>query len=190
VIPAHNQSGVLPPYLGNAPSTENLMAPYKVTLLEVAERFSSSNTRREIIRGLVSYRAELIREGITSGFQWIDGSFVEDVEKIARRQPSDVDIITFAMRPTIYQNYQNWVNFINRRKDLFLPPESKKNYKCDAYYVDMSAPPEILISMARYWFGLFSHQRDTFLWKGLLEVPLCDDHDVILFLNGGDKNAE
>lgn len=189
MIPAHNQSGVLPPYLGDAPSTENLMAPYKVTLLDVAKKFSSSKSRCEIIKGLVSYRAELRREGITSGFQWIDGSFVEDVERNAGRPPSDVDIITFAERPTAYLNSQNWVNFINRRKDLFLPLESKKNYKCDAYYVDMSLRPEILISRARYWFGLFSHQRETFLWKGMLEVPLSDDQDVILFLNGGDINA-
>lgn len=189
MIPVHNQSGVLPPYLGSEPNAENLMAPYKVTLLEVAQKFSSSKDRCEIIKGLIAYRTELIKEGIISGFQWLDGSFVENIEKNAGRPPSDIDIITFAKRPIAYLDRQNWVNFINRRKDLFDPPESKKHYKCDAYYVDMNLQPEILISRTRYWFGLFSHQRDTFLWKGMLEVSLCDDQDVISFLNSGDKNA-
>jgi hypothetical protein len=165
------------------------MAPYKVTLLEVAQQFSSSVARRAIIGGLVSYRAELLKAGITSGFQWIDGSFVEEVEKNAGRPPTDIDIITFAERPSAYLDFQKWSNFVNSRKDLFLPPESKKHYKCDAYYIDMWLPPAILISQTRYWFGLFSHQRDTFLWKGMLEVPLCDDKDVISFLSYGGKNA-
>lgn len=189
MIPAHNQSGVLPPYLGSSPTVINLMAPYKVTLLEVAQRFSSSSARRAIMQGLVSYRSELLKEGIASGFQWIDGSFVEDVEKNTGRPPADVDITTFAKRPSAYIEPQKWVDFVKRRQDLFLPVEIKKNYRCDAYYVDMSLQPEALVNQTKYWFGLFSHQRDTFLWKGMLEVPLCDDQDVISFLSGGGKNA-
>jgi len=189
VIPTHNQSGVLPPFLGSSPSVINLMAPYKVTLLEVAQRFASSSARRAIIQGLVSYRAELLKEGIVSGFQWIDGSFVEDIERNAGRPPTDVDIITFAKRPLAYLDKQRWDDFVNRRQDIFWPPESKRNYRCDAYYVDMSLQPETLVDYTKYWFGLFSHQRDTFLWKGMLEVPLCDDQDVMLFLSSGGKNA-
>lgn len=189
MIPDHNQSGVLPPFLGSSSTSSNLMAPYKVTLLEIAQRFSSSINRYKIIEGLVSYRSELHKEGIISGFQWIDGSFVEDIERNAGRPPNDVDIITFAKRPSAYLDPQRWGNFVKRRKDLFLPPESKKNYRCDAYYVDMSLQPEALVDQTKYWFGLFSHQKDTLLWKGMLEVPLCDDQDVILFLSSGGKNA-
>lgn len=191
MIPAHNQSGVLPPYLGASPAANyNLMAPYKATLLEVVQQFATNTNRHAIIEGLVLYRAELRKAGITSGFQWIDGSFVEEIEKYKGRPPSDVDIITFANRPPIYNEYKKWENFVKSRKDLFSPPESKKQYRCDAYYVDMSLSPEILIYRTKYWFGLFSHQRDTFLWKGMIEVPLCDDQDVISFLNSGGNNAQ
>ena len=190
MIPAHNQSGVLPPFLPeSSPRVPSAMAPYKVTLLEIAQRFSYSNTRREIIQGLVLYRDELRKEGITSGFQWINGSFVEDVERSIGRPPNDVDVITFANRPLVYLEIQKWRNFVKRRKDLFSPNESKKKYRCDAYYVDMSLEPKLLVNLTKYWFGLFSHQRDTFLWKGMLEVPLDDDQDVISFLNDGGKNA-
>jgi len=190
VIPAHNQSGVLPPFLpGSSPQELSAMAPYKVKLLEVAQRFSYNSARHEIIQGLVLYRAELRQAGITSGFQWINGSFVEDVERNIGRPPNDVDIITFANRPFEYLDIQKWSNFVKRRQDLFFPNESKKKYGCDAYYVDMSLEPKSLVNLTKYWFGLFSHQRDTFLWKGMLEVPLDDDQDVISFLSDGDKNA-
>lgn len=190
MIPSHNQSGVLPPFLpGSSPSKSGSMAPYKVSLLKVAKRFANSSERLKIIQGLVLYRAELYKEGITSGFQWIDGSFVEDVEGNKGRSPNDIDIITFANRPSAYHNDQNWRNFVNKRKDLFLPDLSKTIYKCDAYFVDLSLQSEALVNQTKYWFGLFSHQRDTFLWKGMLEVPLDDDQDVISFLSGGGSNA-
>ncbi len=190
MIPAHNHSGVLPPFVpGSSPSAKGAMAPYKVSLLEVAHRFSNGSARLEIIQGLVAYRAELRNEGITSGFQWLDGSFVEDIEAIKGRPPNDVDVITFADRPAVYLDHTKWFDFIRRRRDLFLPIECKKKFKCDAYYVDMNLRPEILVSQTRYWFGLFSHQRDSLLWKGMLEIPLGDDKDVVAFLRAGGNNA-
>lgn len=190
MIPAHNQSGVLPPFLsGSSPTAPGAMAPYKVSLLEVAQRFSHGNARLEIIHGLVTYRTELRNEGIVSGFQWIDGSFVEDIERNKGRPPNDVDIITFANRPPAYLDPIKWRDFIKLRQDLFLPIECKKKFRCDAYYVDMNLQPEILVSQTRYWFGLFSHQRDSFLWKGILEIALGDDKDVVAFLSAGGNNA-
>jgi hypothetical protein len=26
-----------------------------------------------------------------------------------------------------------------------------------------------------YWYGLFSHQRETYVWRGVVEVQLSDD---------------
>jgi hypothetical protein len=190
VIPAHNQSGVLPPFLsGSSPAERDAISPYKVSLIEVVQRFSNGNARHKIIQGLINYRAELRNVGITSGFQWIDGSFVEDIEKNKGRSPNDVDIITFANRPSSYLDPINWRDLIKRRQDLFLPAESKKKYSCDAYYVDMNTQPELLVSQTRYWFGLFSHQRESFLWKGMLELALEDDSDAVAFLSAGGNNA-
>lgn len=190
MIPPFNQSGVLPPFMpGFLPTQSVGMAPYKSTLLEFAQRFSAGTERLKIIRGLIMYRAELRSEGISSGFQWIDGSFVEDIEKNQGRPPNDVDVVTFAHRPVVYRDEQMWRQFVSRRSGLFDPPTCKSKFVCDAYYVDMNLSAETLVSQTRYWFGLFSHRRDTYLWKGMLEIPLGDDKDVTAFLNGGDKNA-
>jgi hypothetical protein len=34
-----------------------------------------------------------------------------------------------------------------------------------------------VVDDTRYWLGLFSHQRDTLLWKGILKVAMADDND-------------
>lgn len=83
MIPEHNQSGVLPPFLpGSGPDIAGAMAPYKVSLLKVAQRFAINDDRIRILKGLVAYRNALRAEGISSGFQWVDGSFVENSERI------------------------------------------------------------------------------------------------------------
>lgn len=190
MIPSFNQSGVLPPFLpGSLPIQSGAMAPYKVTLLEVVQRFSAGNVRPDIVRGLIDYRAALRAVGVSSGFQWIDGSFVEDIENNQGRPPNDVDTVTFALRPLAHQKQEHWNNLVNQRAELFIPAECKKRFRCDAYYVDMNLPPRSLVDQARYWFGLFSHQRDTYLWKGMLEIPLDDDKDVIAFLNDRSRNV-
>lgn len=190
MIPAHNQSGVIPPFApGTSPAALGSTSPYKSSMLEVAERFSIGSVRTGLLRGLIDYRSELRKEGIVSGFQWIDGSFVEDIERNKGRPPSDIDVITFAYRPNKYTHQPEWQDFVRRRLDLFSPAESKKNYKCDAYFVDMNLSPEVLVRRTIYWFGLFSHQRDSFLWKGMLEVPLCDDTEALSYLSNGGSDA-
>ena len=61
---------------------------------------------------------------------------------------------------------------------LLDPEQAKTVFMCDAYFVDLLKPPELLVDDTRYWFGLFSHQRETALWKGMLQVPLCSDDDA------------
>lgn len=141
---------------------------------EVATRFGGSETRRAILRGLLEYRAAVRAAGFVRGFQWLDGSFLEDVELVRRRPPADVDLVTFAQRPKNYSDAE-WREFVSLHASLFDPQEAKSRYRCDAYFVDLSLKPELLVSYTRYWFGLFSHQRATNLWKGMLEVPLDSD---------------
>lgn len=101
-----------------------------------------------------------------------------------------MDIITFSIRPDAYRSNQEWRTFITARPDLFDPEESKKSFLCDAYFVDLEVPPLYLVNQTTYWFGLFSHQRETFLWKGMLEISLTsDDADVETFLAQGGLNA-
>jgi hypothetical protein len=191
LIPSHSHDGVLPPFLpGGSPTEPGAMAPYRVELSEFVQRFGDTSERREILEGLVAYRNALRAAGITTGFQWLDGSFVEDCERIRGRPPKDVDIITFSMRPETHRESGVWRKFVESRPDLFDPETTKKLFKCDAYFVDLGVLPFHLVAQTRYWFGLFSHQRDTYLWKGMIEVPfLGDDKDVEELLSSGVKNA-
>ena len=191
MIPAHNQSGVLPPFIPSAtPVDRGATAPYPVTLIDIARRFATNEKRRQILQGLASYRKALREVGIVEGFQWLDGSFGEKVESTRGRPPNDIDIVTFSYRPNESKEKDDWPQLIQSRPDLFNPEESKKLYHCDAYFVDMSADPRMLMNQTKYWFGLFSHQRDTLLRKGMLEVSLQENEsDLITLLREGERHA-
>ena len=155
------------------------MAPYRVELLEFVQRYGETDERREILEGLVAYRNALRAVGIESGFQWLDGSFVEDCEKIRGRPPKDIDLITFSLRPKEHADSASWRQFVKSRPDLFDPDTTKEKFKCDAYFVDLGVHPVHIVAQTRYWFGLLSHQRDTYLWKGMVEVPFSGDDKVV-----------
>ena len=75
------------------------MSPYTVSLSEVIKRHATSEARVRILTGLLDFRADLRAVGINDGLQWLDGSFVEDVEGIRGRAPADMDLVTFAHLP-------------------------------------------------------------------------------------------
>lgn len=189
MIPELNQSGVLPPFIPEQGPTDPAgMAPYRSTITEFVSRYAQSPERITILRGLLEYRQKLRAIGITQGFQWLDGSFVENVELNLGRPPADVDLVTFAMRPTT--DLEIWKGIVNGNKELFLPNESKERFKCDAYFVDLNTHPIHVVSNTRYWFGLFSHQRESYLWKGMVEVPIvCADEEALEILDRGMGNA-
>jgi hypothetical protein len=179
-IPNFTISGILPPYLGPTPTDGALMSPYETTLTRVAGKLCNSNERKEIFRGLLRYRQELANLGFTDGFQWLSGSFMEDIETLEKRHPQDVDIVTFCHRPAGIPDDAAWQAFTVANINLLLWHLVKPIYRCDAYFVDLNTAPANVVNQARYWFGLFSHRR-TGLWKGLLQVPLSvtqDDADA------------
>jgi len=191
MIPANNHDGVLPPFLpGATPTNAGSMAPYQADMMEVAQRFGGSSERIEILRGLIKYREALGSIGIDSGFQWLDGSFVEDCERVRGRAPKDVDLVTFAPRPDGYHDSAKWRRLVHDRHDLFDPRRTKELFKCDAYFIDLNIRPLRLVDVTRFWFGLFSHQRESYLWKGLIQIPLTGtDHEVVQLLNAGVRDA-
>ena len=128
--------------------------------------------------------------GITGGFQWLDGSFVENVESNQDRPPNDIDIVTFAGRPNNNIDSGEWKKLVANNSDLFIPEESKETYLCDAYFVDLNTHPIHIVNSTKYWFGLFSHQRDSYLWKGMVEIPLiCSDDEAQKILELEFQNA-
>ncbi len=172
MIPTFSESGVLPPYLGDGPTARADMSPYQASMSELVKGFGLSESRVVILRGLVAYRAALAEAGIDRGFQWIDGSFVESVEQLRGRPPKDVDIVTFAHRP---KGIADWPAFVQAKANLFSPSQTRQHFHCDAYFVDLDKRAELIVDDTRYWYGLFSHQRSSALWKGMVSVSLRSD---------------
>ncbi|PSV14950.1 DUF6932 family protein [Photobacterium kishitanii] len=189
MIPNFNASGVLPPYLADDPIRPDSMSPYKIGLAEFVAHFATSPERKLLLRGFLNYRSKMKGLGFSSGFQWIDGSFVEDVEKIKGRAPADIDFVTFSELPESIQSKDDWDQLFYENQDLFDTDISKTEFMCDAYYVNIRTNPISLINQTRYWFGIFSHQRSTSLWKGILEIDFDEDEsDALRFIaEGGDK---
>ena len=105
------------------------------------------------------------------GFQWLDGSFVED------KEPKDLDIVTFIRRPGTAATAQLLGALMQTSIGVFDRALIKTTYSLDAFFVDMDGDPESVVNQTRYWLGLFSHCRDTAMWKGMLEVRLEDTID-------------
>lgn len=176
MIPAFNISNVLPPFVGANPATRSFASPYESSMVELVTMYATSPERIEILRGLLAYREKLRQMNITSGFQLIDGSFVENCEALRGRPPSDIDIVTFAhvgLPPA------QVAVLIQNNLDIFHSAQSKAAYKCDAYFVNLDNSPQLVVSDAFYWFGLFSHQRASSLWKGMLKIPIISDDSLV-----------
>jgi hypothetical protein len=100
-IPAFSIDGVLPPYVGpggpgGAPQD---MTPYVATAVEVVLTLGTTPRRRTILGRWLDHRAALRGLGFQRGFQWLDGSFVE------QKEPNDLDIVTFVFRPATVTGY-------------------------------------------------------------------------------------
>ncbi len=185
-IPPLDPSGILPPFVGPDAPTQASMSPYAATLLQTAQRFCGSPARVSIFRGFLEYRRIVANLGFVQGFQWLSGSFMEDIERLEGRDPRDVDLVTFCAPPVQCQTPADVQAIVLANPDIFVPASAKIRFHCDPYFVNLLMLPVNTVTQTRYWFGLFSHRRGG-LWKGLLQVPLPisqDDVDAETFLNG------
>lgn len=159
-------------------------SPYKATMSEFVGRFCTSPERAAILRGFKRFRDELRVVGFEAGFQWVDGSFVEKCEAVKGRPPSDVDVVSVLHRPVAHAGAVQWAAFVDAHGDTLLDQaHCKEEFSCDAYYIDLDIPSSLISEQTAYWFGLFSHQRDTFRWKGMLQIDLqCDDDAAMISL--------
>ena len=158
---------VLPPHLGDPRNPADL-SPYGCSVEDLCIQFATSPARKQILLGLLNLRAELFGVGIR-GFQWLGGSFLEDIEMQEGRPPNDVDAVTFADEPGSLVDFGE---IIAARRDLVFP-QSKLSYAADHYLVSLASTPIRIVESTKYWYGLFSHRRDK-LWKGMLLVDLRD----------------
>lgn len=173
MLPGFNASGVLPPFVGDDPGmASSLASPYEAAMSSFAKQFGHSPQRRDILLRLLTYREGLRAIGITTGFQIFDGSFIEDCERLRNRPPSDLDVVTFSHLPVPPHQVKD---FVEQNMSLFDPSTVKDTYRCDSFFVDLTRDARYVVAETMYWYGLFSHQRDTFMWKGLIKVPLMSD---------------
>ena len=165
MIPDWNEQGALPSIRPGAGFTSADRAPYRVSLRQLVTRFAVSPARAAILQGFLDYRAILHTAGVIVGFQWVDGSFVENIEELERRQPNDMDVMTFCTAPKA--SYGN----------LFGNGAAARALHIDAYFyrLDLPLTPD-RVQLIAYWYSMFAHRRDG-LWKGFIEVDLSPFED-------------
>jgi hypothetical protein len=187
VIPSWNSQGVLPP-VDPSDSVSRYRSPYTVSLDDFVLRFSTSLERLNILNGLLSFRSALHGSGLIRGFQWLNGSFLENIELLESRHPRDIDVVTFYYTPAD----QTQETLLKGHPQLFNHDDNKSNYHVDAYFIDLNGGiPEYLIFNSAYWYSIWSHRRNA-LWKGYLQIDLSqtDDHiakdNLSRIMNRGD----
>jgi hypothetical protein len=173
IPPFDSIKNVLPPHLGN-PTQPSDLSPYPCTVAELSSRFATSAKRKQILMGFLELRAILFSLGIR-GFQWLSGSFLENIEVLERRDPGDIDVVTFV---DCQESPEAWYSFIVSagKEEILDFSWTKENYFVDHYVIPLSSGPAEIVDLTRYWYGLFSHRRDL-LWKGMLVVDLADIAD-------------
>ena len=127
-----------------------------------------------MLSGLFDYRGDLQSAGIDRGFQWIDGSFVQNVEEAEGRGPNDIDIVTFLHLPDGHTE----VTLAAAFPQVFNRRELKDKYGIDAYCAVLKADDlEGVVERAVYWYSLWSRTRGG-SWKGYLQVEIASDEDA------------
>lgn len=173
-LPNWSHEGVLPANDVDDP-TSPYRSPYVVSLVDFVTRFAKTEDRRHIIRGFLEFRRALHEAGLVDGFQWIDGSFVEDVETFRNRPPNDVDVVTFARLPDGYDERR----MLHDYPRLFDGDRLADQFKVDSYFVFLDPDSlRYVVDQSVYWYSVWSHTR-TGDWKGYLQVTLAGDGDAV-----------
>lgn len=171
-IPDWNAQGVLPP-ISVSDATSRLRSPYVVSLSEVMLRFGSTPQRQAILDGFLQYRGVLHAVGLAQASQWLNGSFLENIETLESRPPNDMDVVTFFRRPS----GETEQSLVRRAPILADRMAVKQRFHADAYLVGIDAEPEVLAERFTHWYSMWSHRRDG-VWKGYLQVDLSPSDDV------------
>lgn len=172
-----NIHGVMYPVAPNELGHSENRSPYNISMSDFINIFATSQERIEILKGLLAYRAVLYGVNVTRGFQWINGSFTENVEVLRGRPPSDVDVVTFANMIDTIPDYNNWAM---KNHLLFSSSEMKAVYKVDCYWLDLDLGFNAhTVERCTYWYSMWSHQKVTDLWKGFFCIPLSPSEDLL-----------
>lgn len=180
-IPEWDSRGLLPPYLDAAGALSN-RSPYRVSLTAMVQRFGNTATRRELLAGLLNFRTALHQAGLTRGFQWVNGSFVTDIMRIANREPRDIDVVTFFHLPDGHTP----ASFARECPELLDRNNNRNRYRTDALFMVLdNNDMRYMATRFAFFNNLWSHtrqedeDRDEWRWKGYLEIDLSDHEDAV-----------
>ena len=174
-LPPFDARGLMPPFLGTDARTPD-RSPYFVGIVEFAGALGTTAHRRQLLRNLIAYRALLAQDDYLSGIQFIDGSFVENVELTASRPPGDIDVFSLLNAPAKYlSNPPSWAasGLPFWQDEIIHRDKNKSRFSLDTYALLFEElRPDSLINGVIYWYSLFSHQRATLAWKGFVALAL------------------
>lgn len=189
-LPAFDIRGMLPPFTGTDPTVFANRSPYSCTMSELCASFGATGIRKTLLRNLIAYRALIASDGYLNGLQFVDGSFVEDIETTESRDPRDIDVFSILVPPAKYQaDPAAWAatGLPFWASEIVDHAKNKARFSLDCY----AMIPDFrnlgtLMQQSFYWYGLFSHKRLTQAWKGFVAVPLdVADDQVALTAIGG-----
>lgn len=172
-IPLWNSMGIIPPVDESDPTSLS-RSPYELDIVRFVSLFAITQSRVKILKGFLDFRNELTSVGLVDGFQWVDGSFTENVELIERRAPNDVDVVTFFN----FQPGDNDHTVYSRNPNIFNQDFVKKQYLVDSYFEGLHAPGASLVARTVYWYSMWAHKRDL-SWKGFIQIPLSPALDLV-----------
>lgn len=184
-LPVWNSVGLLPPVRPEMPGNSPERSPYRVDLDVFVDRFATTPERMQILDGLLRFRGKLHALSIVSGFQWLDGSFLENVESLENRSPRDMDVVTFLHLPA----GEDQRSLAQKAGNLFDPKYLKTTYAIDGYFSVLGQPVDARqVKNISYWYSMWSHRRDG-LWKGFVQIDLDPSQDAdargVLNISGG-----
>jgi Family of unknown function (DUF6932) len=140
-LPAFNIDGVIPPFVGaqGPGGLPDDLSPYKTSVLEAVHALSFSEGRKSVLRGWLLHRKALRAIGFNVGFQWLDGSCVEQ-----NKEPKDIDVVMFFRRPLTANNAIDLAKHIQANLPVFSRMQVKAAFHVDFMPVDLDATRELL----------------------------------------------
>jgi hypothetical protein len=172
-----NMAGVIPPVAPGEDGTSTTRSPYQLNIIDFIKIFATTLERINILGGFLRYRQDIYAAGVSSGFQWLNGSFVTDIETLENRPPSDIDVVTFfEINDHISPDQMAQIS------ELLNPEQTKVKYFVDAYGMQLGVSlNDNTVQLVAYWYSMWSHRKSDNMWKGFFQVPLSPNNDDLAF---------
>ena len=181
--------GLLPPYIGDSAASPSYRSPYSISVETLVAELGTTQLRRELLVGFLSFRSRLRNAGVENAWQWINGSFVENEilrpRDDGKEHPQDIDVVTlwhlpdeqFAGAQTWAEIYQREQEFTDKHPEVFDRDRVKMELRVDSLWIPLIQEIPRIVEQVSYWYGLWSHTKPSnefqygeMAWKGFIQV--------------------